>query len=191
MQEAYDLIQLGDKSKLTVYYHADKKGNVRDENGKLLGNAFKSQILPKLDTSSFLNEYGFIDINKIQTDTIKRQIVNEIKNSVKEKVQKTFDSLFDNNIIEKINENNYNTRQLDSVIFNSYKGDNKNANKSIIYNIRAGERLRTFSCPIFTKRNFKSAPKLQTPSQCRPHTPREQCGRSAASGLQSHWPYRR
>ena len=53
------------------------------------------------------------------------------------------------------------------------------------------ERLRTFPCPIFTKRNFKSAPKLQTPSQCRPHTPREQCGRSAASGLQSHWPYRR
>lgn len=144
MQEAYDLIQLGDKSKLTVYYHADKKGNVRDENGKLLGNAFKSQILPKLDTSSFLNEYGFIDINKIQTDTIKRQIVNEIKNSVKEKVQKTFDSLFDNNIIEKINENNYNTRQLDSVIFNSYKGDNKNANKSIIYNIAGDLFLNSF-----------------------------------------------
>ena len=143
MQEAYDLIQSGDKSKLRVYYHADKNGNTH-KGGKLIGNAFKSQILPKLDTSSFLNEYGFIDINKIQTDTIKRQIVNEIKNSVKEKVQKTFDSLFDNNIIEKINENNYNTRQLDSVIFNSYKGDNKNANKSIIYNIAGDLFLNSF-----------------------------------------------
>ena len=143
MQEAYDVIQSGDKSKLRVYYHTDKKGNTHKD-GKLIGNAFKSQILPKLDISSLINNEGFIDINKLETESVKEKVVSEIRNSIREKVQKTFDSLFDNNVIEQVNENNYVTRQLDSAIFNEYKGENKNATKNIIYKIAGDLFLNTF-----------------------------------------------
>ena len=44
---------------------------------------------------------------------------------------------------------------------------------------------------LFLQRYVKSVPRLQTPWRCRPRTLRGQCGRSAASGLQSRWPYRR
>lgn len=136
MNDAFKQIESG--KDLVVYYHTDKKGNVRDKNGKLLGNAFKSQLFPSLSFNQIkdfkiYNQDGSINLEQVEKyEPVLRQFIKE---SLSEKIQKTFNHLINKGVVEKINENNYSNKLFDYEIFKKYLGQNKTASKKIMSNI--------------------------------------------------------
>lgn len=125
----------------SVYYHTDKKGNARDDKGNLLGNAFKSQILPSLNSNVILqnhefniyNENGSINLELV--DRHEDKIKKVIEDSISKKVETTVKRLLNDNIIEKVNENSFNNKSIDNDIVKSYIGENNSINADSMYNI--------------------------------------------------------
>lgn len=140
MKEAYQELESLSKEDYKVYYHSDKNGNIRNDKGYLIGNAFQSQIFPELSpTEEFIKselnhelqlyshtgEPLFLDertLTKKQEELIK----NKINSLLRKRLKINYDKLLKIGLLNRnTNESNdflgYNIRGLDGKIVNSYK----------------------------------------------------------------------
>lgn len=129
MHEAFKTIQ--DDKQLTSYYHTDKGFNVYKD-GKLVGNAFKFQILPELNSLDLFNDDGSLNQYKV---TLNSEKIDEIiENSIKSKLDVYLQKMIDENVIEQSSEKLFNNKAIDFNIWSKYKGlDNKVMYKSQMY----------------------------------------------------------
>ena len=131
MDEQFKYLSSGED--LDVYYHTDKKGNTL-KNGKLVGNAFKSQLFPGLDFNNFdknidlfykdkqpillYNENGSINLENLEI--YEQKILDYIDKVIIEKVQQLEKDLLKYNVIEKSGQNTYTNKGIDTRVWLKY-----------------------------------------------------------------------
>jgi hypothetical protein len=119
---------------LDVYYHTNDKGDIFDEKGKLVGNAFKSQLFPGLDFNNFdknidlfykegqpvslYNDNGSINLENLEI--YEQKILDYIDKTIVEKIQQLEQDLLKYNIIEKSGENTYSNKGIDTRVWLKY-----------------------------------------------------------------------
>lgn len=154
--EKLDTLQANEKF---IYYHTDPQGNTHKD-GKLIGNAFKSQILPSISFENidskinFYNEDGSLrkildeqgnDTGEYAYTAYESEIKDLINTAIQSKVEFTLERLLKDNVIEKINENRFSNNLLDGSIFSYYSGKtNENLSKSQLYNLAGDIFLNGF-----------------------------------------------